>query len=189
MSTEIQITAEQLVRESLKRYVVEHADPDQLIAETIRQLYPNSNGETVRAQALANSVAEGIKRMERQAATHESEFRKIGQLSLLGELIPEHCVPHQLMEKSTAEMRDYMANRAEMEKQNADEMRAAAVRQEEKARRFEAWSDVVTKVYRAVVDMGLNPEVVSYAEALSKAEKVNPGRSAGADTSATRPLR
>lgn len=189
MKTGIQITAEQLVREALHAYKTDHADPDVLIGKTIARLYPNADGVTVRAIALTNSVTEGIAKLERQAAASESEFYLAGQMSLLGEIIPEHKVPKGLMSKPASEMDDWMRDRAAIERENAQELRRAADAQERKAKRFEHWSEVVHRVCVILNENGINPAEVSYAEALKKAEAVSPGHGSVFGTPAERPMR
>lgn len=189
MNSDIKITAEQLVKESLQSYKTDHSEPAVLVANTIQRLFPNSDSVTVRCMAIENSVEEGILKLERQAAATESEFRQCGQMSLLGELIPEHKVPVGLINKSTAEMDEWMANRAAIERENADELRRAAEQQERKAMRYEQWSEAVHKVAITLIDNGLNPAEISYAEALAKAETIHTGRQIAASEKAKRPVR
>lgn len=189
MNTDIQITAEELIKQSVKRYATEQSTAEILIAETIHQLYPNHSGDIVRAISLKNSVQNGILKAERMAAAHESEFALIGQLSLLGDLIPEHKVPKQLLSKSTSEMYEWMQNRAKIEQENADELRKAAEAQQNKADKFASWSHSVSSIYHAIIEMKLNPDEVTYAEALKQAQAFQPGDRSVPRETTKQPLR
>jgi hypothetical protein len=185
----IRITAEQLIKETLSTYKAKEAPADILLAQTIKRLYPNEDAMTVRATVLENSIAAGIKRLMAGAIAAESDFMRCGQMSLFGELIPEHTVPRSLINKSAQGMADWMDNRARMERDNADELRRAADAQERKARRYEQSSQAVLRVVEALRAAGLNPEEVTYAEALAKAETLSSGTQSVSDAPSKRPLR
>jgi hypothetical protein len=173
--THITITSEQLVKTALQRYRLDNADADILLATVITETHPNDEPATVVRQSVTNSIIDGIRKLERQAAAAEKEFRLCGQMSLFGELIPEHQVPAGLVSKSAAEMNEWMQARAQIERENADEMRRAADAQERKAQRFEQWANSVSRVCHALTDAGFNPQDISYEAALAKAETIHAG--------------
>jgi hypothetical protein len=175
MNITIDTTSEQLIKAALQRYKVDHRDADILLATVITETHPNAEPATVVRQAVTNSILEGIKKLERQAAASESEFHQFGQMNLFGDLIPEHKVPVGLLNKSAAEMDAWMQQRAEIERENAEEMRRAADAQERKAKRFELWAKSVHQVCTALTDAGFNPQEISYAEAIAKAETIHTG--------------
>lgn len=170
---DINTTAEQLIKETLKTYRAERAEPEVLLAKTIATLHPGINPDVVSQAAQINSIAKAITKLERDALAHESVMQEYGQLSLLGALIPEHKVPKGLINKSAAEMDAWMASRAETEAENAEELRKAAEAQARKADRFAQWSGAVHRVCTTLKDHGIDPEAISYAEALRKAEAFN----------------
>lgn len=189
MQVNIDITSEQLIKAALNRYKTQHEAPDMLLGNVIAEMHSNADAATVIRQAVTNSIADGLRRMERQAMAAESEFAAVGQMSLLGDMIPEHKIPAGMQTKSVAEVLAWMENRAEIERQNLEEMRAAFERQEQKTKRFIAWVDGPRKVFNALKGAGLDPEKVSYAEAINKAEALRPRRGADAGETSKRPLR
>jgi hypothetical protein len=189
MQVDIDITSEQLVKTALGRYKTQHDSPDLLLANTIADMHSNTDAATVIRQAVTNSIAAGIKRMERQAMAAEAEFEAIGQMSLLGELVPEHKIPAGMTAKSVAEVAAWTDARAEIEQENLEEMRAAFKRQEAKAARFAKWAEATKKVQAIVERAGLDPREVTYAEAISKAEALSEGRRADVGAQAGKPLR
>ena len=190
MNTDITITVDQLIHAALKRYALNQTiDTEILLAQTINDLYPNGNGETVRAKVLINSLTEAIEKAQRKAAAHENAFAQIAQMALPGILIPEHKIPKQLLPRSVAEVKEWSENRAAIERENADELRRAAKSQERKAEKFENWSKAVDAVYQAILDMGLDPESVTYEEAIKKAETFRAGFEQLSSKTAKQPLR
>jgi hypothetical protein len=189
MNVDIQITAEDLVRAAVKRYVLKPADPEMLLAETIRDLFPSTNGEVVRNKALENSVLRGIEKTDRERHANESAFLLVGQMSLFGDLIPEHKIPEQLLSKSVRETQEWMETRARIEQENAEELRRAAAAQERKAEQFRRWLAAVNSVYQAILEAGLNPETLTYAQAIQQAETLQSGCVGHSGNTAKRPLR
>ena len=61
--------------------------------------------------------------------------------------------------------------------------------QEKKAQRFERWSKAINMVCQALRDMGLDPERVSYEEAIKKAEAFHQRNESIPSETAKRPLR
>jgi len=183
------ITSEQLIRTALNRYKTQHESADMLLSNVIHDMNPGSDSATVIRQAVTNSVAEGIRRMERQALSAESEFQRIGQMSLLGELIPDHKIPASMQSKSAREVNAWMENRAQVERENLEELRAAVEKQQGKTKRFEEWANATRLVCEALEHSGLNPSEVTYAEAVNKAEAVYRRDGADAVASAKRPVR
>jgi hypothetical protein len=189
MQINIDITSEQLIKTALNRYKTQHEPPDMLLSNFIAEMHSNADSATVIRQAVTNSIADGLRRMERQAMAAESEFASVGQMSLLGDLIPDHKIPAGMQTKSAAEVNSWMENRAQIERENLDEMRAALERQEQKAARFSAWADATRQVCDALKRAGLDPGQVSYAEAINKAQTVWAGRGADAGATPRRPVR
>lgn len=189
MRVTIDITSEQLVKAALKRYRVDHSDADVLLARLIADTYPGTESATVVRQAVTNSIIEGIQKAEREAATAENEFYEYGQTDLFGSLIPKHKVPKGLLVKSAAEMDEWMQNRSEVEREDAEEMRRHAEAQERKAERFAHWAMCVHTVCRVLTEAGIDPREISYGEALSKTEAVDFGPHSVSGTQAERPMR
>lgn len=189
MQVNIDITSEQLIKTALNRYKTQHEAPDMLLGNVIAEMHSNADSATVIRQAVTNSIAEGIWRMERQAMAAESEFAAVGQMSLLGDLIPDHKIPAGMQTKSAAEVADWMENRAQIERDNLDEMRAALERQEQKTLRFVSWAAATRKVCDALEKAGMDPAKVTYAEAINKAEALHARHGADAGAQAKRPVR
>lgn len=189
MQMNIDITSEQLVKAALNRYKTQHEAPDMLLGNVISEMHSHADSATVIRQAVTNSIAEGLRRMERQAMAAESEFAGIGQMSLLGDMIPEHKIPAGMQTKSAAEVNAWMENRAQIERENLEELRGALERQEQKTKRFATWADATRQVCDALKRAGLDPAEVSYAEAINKAEALRPRRGADAGETSKRPLR
>lgn len=189
MNVNIDITSEQLIKTALNRYKTQHDSPDVLLGHVIAEMHSNADSATVIRQAITNSIAEGILRMERQAMAAEADWAAVGQMSLLGDLIPEHSIPAGMQTKSAAEVNAWMENRAQIERENLDELRAALERQEQKTKRFTAWADATRQVCEALRRAGLDPAEVSYAEAISKAQAVQSRHGADAGASPKRPVR
>lgn len=172
MKTELDITSEQLVSKAMNYYKLGHASPDLLLARVIADMRSNADPATVIRQAVTNSIAEAIRKMDRQALAAESEFQAIGQMSLLGDLIPEHKIPNDMQGKPAAEVDAWMQSRAEIEAKNLEELRVAVREQERKAERFSTWANATRQVCETLERAGLDPRVVTYAEAINKAEAV-----------------
>lgn len=189
MKIEIDITAEQLIKTALHRYKTQHESPDILLGSVIASLNVNTDSATVIRQAVTNSIAAGIERMERQAMAAEQEFATVGQMSLLGDLIPEHQIPSEMQTQSAEEVNAWMQNRAQIERENLEELRAALERQEQKTKRFTQWATATQRVCDALQRAGLDPAKVSYAEAIDQAETLQPRRGADAGPQAKQPLR
>jgi hypothetical protein len=183
MQVAIDITSEALIKTALGLYKTQHASPDVLLSNVIADMHSNSDPATVIRQAVTNSIAEGIRRMERQALAAAADFESVGQMSLLGELIPEHKIPSGMKTKSVAEVVAWWENRVEIEIANMEEMRAAFERQEEKTKRFVAWAKPPRQIYDAMVRAGIDPNEVSYADAINKAEAFS--KRCGADLGET----
>jgi ribulose kinase len=179
MQVAIDITSEALVKTALGRYKTQQESPDLLLSNVIADLHSNADSATVVRQAVTNSIAEGIRRMERQAMASEAEFESVGQLSLLGELVPEHKIPAGMKDKTVAEVVAWMESRAEIEAANLEELRAAVERQEQKTKRLAAWAKAPRQIYNALVRAGIDPHTVSYADAINKAETFSRRRGAG----------
>lgn len=189
MNVTIDITSEQLIKTALNRYKTQHEAPDTLLGNVIAEMHSNADSATVIRQAVTNSIADGIKRMERQALAAAEDWAAIGQMSLLGNLIPEHKIPAGMQTKSAAEVNAWMENRAQIERENLDELRAALERQEQRTKRFTAWADAVRQVCDSLKRAGLDPAEVSYAEAINKAQAVQPRHGADAGATPNRPMR
>lgn len=189
MQVNIDITSEQLIKTALNRYKIQHEAPDMLLGNVIAEMHSNADSATVIRQAVTNSIAEGIRRMERQAMVAESEYAAVGQMSLLGDLIPDHKIPAGMQTKSAAEVNAWMENRAQIERENLEEMRAALDRQLQKTKQFTAWAEATRQVCDALRRSGFDPEMVSYAEAINKAEAIQPRHCADAGTSPKRTMR
>lgn len=189
MKIAIDITSEQLIKSALSRYKLKHESPDMLLANVVAELHSNADSATVIRQAVTNSVKEGITKMERQAMAAEKDFQAIGQMSLLGELIPEHKIPASMVTKSAAEVNAWMENRAQIEQQNLEELRAALDKQTSKAARFAKWATATRQVCETLERAGINPREVSYAEAINKAEALHAGRSPDAGTAPKQSVR
>lgn len=189
MQVEIDITSEQLIKTALGRYKTQHESPDMLLSNVIADMHSNADSATVIRQAVTNSIAEGITRMERQAMAAESQFASIGQMSLLGDLIPEHKIPAVMQTRSVAEVAAWMEDRAQIERDNAEEMRAAADRQAEKARNFTEWAKGPSRICEVLRRAGIDPKDISYAEAINKAETLQPRHGLDAGAPSKRPLR
>jgi hypothetical protein len=189
MQVAIDITSEALIKTALGRYKTQHESPDLLLSNVIAEMHSNADSATVIRQAVTNSIAEGIQRMERQAMAAEAEFESVGQMSLLGELVPQHKIPSGMKNKTVAEVVAWMENRAEIEIANLEEMRAAFERQEQKTKRFVAWAKAPRQIYEAMVRAGIDPNEVSYAEAINKAEAFSRRDGAGLGETAAQPLR
>ena len=110
-------------------------------------------------------------------------------MSLLGDLIPYHKIPEGMQTKSAAEVNAWMENRAQIESDNLDEMRAAFERQEQKTARYVSWAAATRQVCDALQKAGMDPEKVTYAEAINKAEAIHARDGADAGTQAMRPVR
>lgn len=186
---DIQITAEELVRAALKRYITAPSAPDHLLAETIRDIYPNTNGEMVRTRSLENSIAKGVKKIIEDDHEWENKFLAVGQMSLFGDLIPEHKIPSRLLDTSVRETLDWMETRARIEQENADELRRAADAQQRKAERFAKWLSAVLQVYQSILEAGMNPETITYAQAIKHAETPNAQPDQGIGQSPKQPVR
>lgn len=189
MQIDFDVTSEQLIKMALARYKTQHESPDVLLSNVIADIHSNTDSATVIRQAVTNSIAEGLRRMERQAMAAEHEFQSIGQMTLFGEPIPGHNIPTGLSTRPAAEVRAWMENRAEIERENAGELLAAAKKQEDKASRFSAWASATRKICEALTRAGLDPNEVSYAEAINKAEAVHRRRGADAGAPTTRAMR
>lgn len=189
MNTEITITAEQLIQTALKIAVVEPDAPDLLLSRAIVDLHLQTEPETIARQSLVNSIANGLKRQERQAAAAHDRFDTVGQMSLFGDLIPEHQIPRGWQSKMAAEVDAWMANRADIERQNADELRKAADAQEQKARKFEAFAAATHRVVEALIQAGLDPHQVTYEQAIAHAEAFHGRGSPAAGATTRRPVR
>jgi uncharacterized protein YejL (UPF0352 family) len=189
MQVKIDITAEQLIKTALNRYKTQHESPDMLLGNVISELHSNTDSATVIRQAITNSIAEGLLKMERQAMAAESEFASIGQMSLLGELIPEHKIPLGMQTRSAAEVNAWMQHRAELERENLEELRAAFERQEHKAAKFSAWAQATHRICEALQHGGLDPAGVTYAEAINRAQAIQPRHGVDVGAPSGLPLR
>lgn len=189
MTLDTDITSEQLITRALKRYETTNENPDTLLASVIADIHANTDSATIIRQAVTNSVAEGIRKKERQAMAKEADFQAIGQMSLLGDLIPEHKVPASMVSKSAAEVNAWMENRAAIEAENLTELRNAVEAQKRKADRFNTWANATRKVCQSLEHAGINPNEMTYAEAINKAEAVDSRSASGIDAKAGRPMR
>jgi hypothetical protein len=189
MQVKIDITAENLIKKALHRYKTKHEAPDMLLGNVIKSMHSNADSATVIRQAVTNSIAEGIRRLERQAMAAESEFASVGQMSLFGDMIPDHKIPAAMKTKSAAAVNAWMENRAQIERDNLDEIRAALERQEERSRSYSAWAAATRQVCEALQRAGLDPAEVSYADAINKAEALHPRHGFDAGAAAKQPLR
>jgi len=189
MQVKIDITSEQLVKTAMNRYKVQHETPDMLLGRVIADMHSNADSDTIIRQAMTNSIAEGILRMERQAMAAAEGFDEVGQMSLLGDLIPDHKIPAAMQTKSAAEVNAWMESRAEIEQENLAELRAAVEKQVEKTARFVSWAAATRKVCDALQKAGMDPAKVTYAEAINKAETLHARRGADAGAQAKRPVR
>lgn len=171
INNEIKVTSEELIKLACKRFTTHATEkPDALLAEVIHDLYPNQDSMIIRSASLENSTANLIDKINRKAAEYENEFIKIGQLSLFG--ADEHKVPKQLMPKPVFEVREWMAMRSRIEQENLAELRKAVDAQERKADKFAYWNIQVERVYQGVIENNLNPNEVTYEEAVKMSETI-----------------
>lgn len=190
MQVKIDITSEKLIKAALKRYrSSQQESPDVLLSNAIASMYSNADSSTVIRQAVTNSIRLGIDVMERDANARESEFAVIGQMSLLGDLIPEHKIPAKMQNNPAADVNAWMQERAQIERENLEEMRAAVDRQQQRTSQFAAWASATANVCETLERAGIDPARMSYAEAISKAEAIQSGRGAVSGEKAKRPLR
>lgn len=185
----IDLTIEDLIRQSLKDHKDTETDPATAIAETVSRLFPSQDALSVRMICEENSYRRAIDKRNRDRTAAENEFQRIGQLSLFGDLIPEHSVPKSLIPKSAAEMQEWMRSRAQIETENADEAKRYAETVDRKAKRYQRYADAVDRVIDAIETAGFNPEVISYGEAIQKAETVFDGSGPVSVSQTERPLR
>lgn len=189
MQVSINVTSEQIIKTALSRYKTQHESPDMLLANVVAEMRSNADPATVIRQAVTNSIAKGIKEAERDVIAKEQEFESIGQMSLLGDLIPEHKIPAAMRTKSVAEVYAWIQQRAEIEQQNLEEMRAAFRRQESKTKKFLEWLNAVRKVKEALEHSGFDPNEVNYNDAISKAQTIQPGSECVSGAQAKRDVR
>ena len=189
MKTDITITAEQLVKSGLDLYKTQGGDANSLIASAARQLGCKTELASFVTQTVINSMNAALQRMERQAMAAANEFDTIGQMDLFQHLIPEHQIPSGMKSKYAAEVDAWMANRAEIERQNATEMHTAAERQERKSKNFERWAAATRQVVEALQEAGLDPRTVTYEQAIQQAEAFHARGGAPAGASTRRPVR
>lgn len=171
MNQDIKVTSQKLIQLASKRFVTHTKEkPSALISGVIHDLYPNQDNMVVQALSLENSIAYLIDKINRDQAENESEFIKIGQLSLFG--ADEHKIPKQLMPKPVLDVREWMDMRSRIERENANELRKATAAQEIKADKFEHWNMQVERVYQGVINNNMNPAEVTYEEAIKMSETI-----------------
>lgn len=106
----------------------------------------------------------------RGRVANEDEFKRIGQMDLFGNMIPEHKVPKIMMERSCAEVSEWMEQRAKIERENLEELLIAVKKQQSKSAKFDQWYNAVQLVKSTIEKIGLDPERISYEEAINKAQ-------------------
>lgn len=168
MTSTNQMTSEQLVKASIHRYKIDHSDPEVLLHKVIADLGPELDPVMETHSSVVKSIKAGIERLKRITVQIEKEFATCRQMRLYGEEIPEHKVPKGKLHESVSEMDAWMRSRAEIERQNADELQELADEQRLRADRFAGWSQAVHRVYEKVVEAGHNPDELTYAEAIKQ---------------------
>lgn len=190
MNTPEKLTSEQLVRVGLDLFKTQgERNPDALYVATCRHLGCQTEVASFGAQAIVNSLEFGMQRMERQALAAAVKFETIGQMSLFGDLIPEHHIPKGWKAKIAREVNDWLKSRAEIKQANAEELERAAegARREAVAAAHDAGAS--QQVIDALERAGLDPAQVTYEQAIAHSEAFHGRGGATAGASPRKPLR
>lgn len=190
MTNPIDITAENLIKKSVDTSRVNpEQSADKLLANTIKQLFGDMDPDKVCLAAIEQSVQAKLESIRRDSMAKQSEFEHIGQLDLEGFSVDEHKIPKAMKTRSVAEVDDWMQSRAQIELENAEELRKAYEAQQNKANRFQQWAYATKTVRIAVERMGLDPTVISYEQAINKAKTANPSNQALLSPKTKQPMR
>ena len=186
----IDITAENLIKKSVDTSrVTPEQSADKLLANTIKQLFGDMEPVDVCFAAIEQSIQAKLESIRRDSMAKQSEFEQIGQLDLDGFLVDEHKIPKAMKTQSVAEVDDWMQSRAQIELENAEELRKAYEAQQNKSNRFQQWAYATKTVRVAVERMGLDPQVITYEQAINKAKTANPGDQALPSSKTKQPVR
>lgn len=174
MSTQINHTAEQLIREAAKRYTIDAGgNPEIVIAQTIRELYPSESGDYVRSAVLVNSMSALIKKIEREAVMREAEFQRIGQMPLLG--IEEYTLPASFMGRPFLDGHAWCQARLAMSQEDTAELERALKAQKRREERDRIRAENDQRLYLVLQDHGIDVSGVTYEQALKIAQTLQPG--------------
>lgn len=189
MSLLIKDTARQFIAKVLLSHINQQGQDsaENAVDGLLAKMYPENDPMEVCHQLLINEVAAKMEEAERKAAADAETWVKVGQMDLFGS--GEFKIPSLLLPKSIATADDFMANKARMETEAADELAKAWQTQDDKANKVRNWACEVHRLYEGVAAAGMNPHEVSIEQAIQQAETLSSRHQAAVDPTTTGQVR